>query len=100
MISQNALGDTTKSNFFSRVTIILTGLELSYDALMINTYDSSIGTAAQTSVKALLPAFAADPNLYKETHTTSLNQLHPFWEIKDNGWTENQFYQESLSLCN
>lgn len=100
MISNNVLIDTTIDNFFSKVTVILIGLELTYDALMINTYDSSVGTTPTSSLSALLPAFAADPNLYEETHTSNLSQLHPFWEIRQNGWTENQFHQESLALCN
>jgi hypothetical protein len=100
IISDNALTDTTLKNFFSKVTLILAGMDLKYDAIMINSYDSSVGTDALTSTDILLPAFAADPNIYAETHSPNLVKIHPNYDTRKNGYSEWQYYQETLGLCN
>ncbi|MCB9026064.1 MAG: hypothetical protein H6625_07095 [Bdellovibrionaceae bacterium] len=100
IISANNLANTTVSNFFDNVVLILSGMSLEYDALMINTYDEASGTTALTTTNVLLPAFAADPNIYAETHSaTSLQQLHPNFNIKDSGMNQWQYFQETQNLC-
>ena len=100
LISDNNLAGVTVNNFFDKVVLVLAGMDLEYDALMINTYDAESGTAALTRTDVLLPAFAADPNIYAETHPSpSLQQLHPNYNRKDSGFTQWQFFQETQALC-
>lgn len=100
LINDNNLANTTINNFLSKVIIVMVGMDLQYDAVMLNTYDSSTGNEALTTTNVLLPAFAADPNIYAETHAPNLVALHPNYNIKDSGYTEWQFYQETQGLCN
>ncbi|MCB0392177.1 MAG: hypothetical protein KDD58_12875 [Bdellovibrionales bacterium] len=101
LINDNNLTDVTVDNFLDKVILVLSGIEIEYDALMINTYDAEVGTTALTTTNVLLPAFAADPNLYAETHAaTSLQMLHPNYDIRGGGYTQWQYFQETQALCN
>ena len=100
LISDNGIQNTTVDNFLDKVVLILSGMSLEYDAVMINTYDADEGSAALTTTNVLLPAFAADPNIYAQTHPAiSLQQLHPNNDIKDNGYNQWQYFQETQALC-
>ena len=101
LISANNLDDLgiTVNNFLDNVMIALTGMDIQYDAIMVNAYDNSLGSGATDSVNALLPAFAADPNIYAEDHASSLQQLHPNYDIRNSGKNEYEFYQETTGLC-
>jgi len=103
MISKNNLDsqNVTASNFLQKVLVVMVGMDLQYDAIMINTYDQSQGSSAIDTVNVLLPAFAADPNIYAATHSAaSLQQLHPNYDIRNNGFQEYDYYLESQKLCN
>ena len=100
LIADNNLAGVTVKNFFDKTILVLAGMDLEYDAIMINTYGADTGTAALTRTDVLLPAFAADPNIYAETHPAqSLQGLHPNYERKDSGLTQWQFFQETQALC-
>ncbi|MCB0357342.1 MAG: hypothetical protein KDD40_10060 [Bdellovibrionales bacterium] len=100
LIANNNLQNVTLNNFLSKVVLVLSGMDLEYDAVMINTYDSAAGSDALTSTNVLLPAFEADPNLYALTHpATHLQELHPNWDLRDSGYTQWQYFQETQNLC-
>lgn len=90
----------TTTNFFNKITIVLAGVDYSYDAIMINAYETSNGSGALSSLNVLLPPYAADPNIYFETHHANLAELHPLYDIKNSGLTEEDFYSRTQDFCN
>lgn len=97
---QNNNMNITPDRFFESVIMVLDGVDLTWDALTIALYDEPGGTATDF-VNVLLPAFDADPNIYATDHqATSLRQLHPWWHIKDDGYSEADFFYFSKDLCN
>ncbi len=96
------LGDsgTNENNFFDNYHIVLTGLDLIYDAILIAFYDATKGTASYGWVEALLPAFAADPNIYAKSHPAiGLQRLHPMYSRRSSGMTEEDFRAETDVFC-
>lgn len=67
------------NNFFSRHNIVLTGIDLNYDAILIALYKEENGTTnAVGSIDVLVPAFEANPQKYKDKNPYSaLYNLHP-----------------------
>ncbi len=99
LIQENNMS-ITPSQFFSSVIMVLDGIDLTWDAITIAIYNTPGGTATDY-VNILLPAFDADPNVYATGHlASSLRQLHPWWHIKGDGYSEADFYNLSKNLCN
>ena len=97
---QNNNMNVSPDQFFSSVIMVLDGVDLTWDAITIAIYDTPGGTATDY-VNILLPAFDADPNIYAIDHpATSLRQLHPWWHIKDDNYSEADFFNFSKDLCN
>lgn len=102
MISKYSLGKDgiTLSNFFDQHHIILTNMNITYDALTMVFYDDSTGSTAYASVDALLPAFSADPVKYARTHSSiRLQELHPFYSRRNSGMSEYDYYQMAEEYC-
>lgn len=88
------------SNFFDKVILVLDGMDLTYDAIAFAHYDDAQGSSALTWAEALLPAFAANPNSYAATHSSSiLRELHPFWSYRNASHTDEQYRTESMNYC-
>ncbi len=90
----------TLANFLERHIVVLKDVALSYDAVTIALYDSASGSEVQQSQDVLLPAFAANPNVYALDHDSShLQQLHPFWSLRQSGWSDEQYRKYSYNFC-
>ncbi len=102
LISDNKLADrgVTLSNFLARTLVVLTGMDIMYDAISIKTFDQAQGKKAIGSFDVLLPAFAADPNIYAAGHTaTRLQALHPLYSERNNGNSEVDYYNKTQTFC-
>lgn len=90
----------TVSNFFDRVVMILDGMDLTYDAITIALYNSSVGSGAIDYVEVLLPAFHSNPNDYAKTHdSVALRNLHPMWPHRNSGYSDDEFWYATKELC-
>lgn len=99
MIAEGNMTGVTPATFFKHAILVLTGMDLRYDALMIASYNSSTDLA-KGWVGALLPAFSADPNAYEDMHSgKSLVELHPFYDRRNSGLSESQFQLMSDEYC-
>ena len=85
---------------FDRVIIVLTGLDLQYDAIAFALYDTSVSTMASATGDVLLPAFYANPNTYKNANPNSiLYTLHPNYSIASSNASEGDYKQAVDSIC-
>ena len=94
--SAYSVGGTTSSQFFSSVTLIVSGLDISWDALKVVVYN---GATPISQIDALIPIFAANPNTYATDHPGVLNQLHPFWGERLDNVAESQWLSRAQTFC-
>ncbi len=97
----NGIGDgLSVSNFLDNHLIILTEMDLQYDALSISVYNTTQGTAAQGWLDVLIPQFVSNPNTYAATHAaSSLQQIHPNWAQRALNWSEQDYYNQTEKFC-
>jgi hypothetical protein len=92
----------TLQNFFQKVSVLVDEVDMSYDALKFDFYDStrSISTP-YASVSALIPAFHANPNHYAQQNPAlTLQQLHPHFSNKVASWSDAVYVSYFDQLCN
>ncbi len=82
--------------FMTNKVVVLSGVEMEYDALRLVIQN---GTNQVFSVNTLIPAFAADPNVYAASHSEILSALHPNAAIADQGWSNQVYQQRTMSFC-
>lgn len=84
------------NTFIQEVTFVITGLDISYDALQLVNYtnDNPVG-----NVNFLIPSFSAHPDEYAASHPDVLNQLHPFTNSSSSASTAQEFATLSQSSC-
>lgn len=103
IVEAKALGSgsgITLSNFFQAHIVLLTGIELQYDALTLALYNAEQGSAATSWQEILIPSFYANPTTYASTHPSSaLQQLHPNWPYQQSGWSEQDYFSQTEKFC-
>lgn len=102
IISSGSLGNygVSLSNFFERHYVVLTGMDLSYDAVKVALYNSASGTAAISTGDVLLPAFYSNPNVYIAANPVpSLYQLHPNYSYRSANASENDYFAMTEQIC-
>jgi hypothetical protein len=87
---------TTSSDFFNRTTIVVSGVDNSWQVLKAVLYS---GQTAIAQADVLMPLFLANPNSYATNHPAVLNSLHPFYANRTNGYTDAQWVQTSNQNC-
>ncbi len=87
-------------SIFSRVMIVLTGVEMDYDAMTVAFYDSEQSTSAVSTGNVLLPAFYSNPNTYS-THNPyeELYSLHPNYSTKTSNASESDYRIAIETIC-
>lgn len=93
--SQTGIG-TSSSDFFNRTTIVVSGVDNSWQVLKTVLYS---GQQALAQADALMPLFLANPNTYAASHPSILNGLHPFASSASSGYTDSQWVQLSNKNC-
>lgn len=99
LISQQRLGNLgiTINNFFERHTLVLTGMDLNWDAALFSLYSGSQSAGAGS---VLLPAFYSNPNIYAQANLSAeLQGLHPNANYKFSGMSEAQYYAMTEQIC-
>jgi hypothetical protein len=91
----------TLQNFFTKVGILVDEVDMSYDALTFNFFDSSRSTSTPfASGNALIPAFHANPNHYAiQNPSLTLQVLHPHNANRTAGWSDAVYASYFESLC-
>lgn len=94
-----ALPGSTASDFFNRVDIIVSDVDLRWDVLIITIDERQTdgGLARIGEARMLMPSFAADPKIYAADHPLVLHPLHPFWNQRAS--TAADFAAMSDSFC-
>ncbi len=103
VISSYGLGShgVTTSNFFQKVSVLIDEVDMGYDALTFQFFDSARGSGPYASQNALIPAFHANPNQYAlQNPSMLLQQLHPHFTNKSAGWTDALYASYFDQLCN
>ncbi|MEK2644808.1 hypothetical protein [Bdellovibrio sp. BCCA] len=101
----SGMGITDPQTFFNSVNILvdLKDTQGEYDVLRISNYDLSTNKMLN-QVDGLLPLFYANPADYAfeatgATRATVLQNLHPFKNYKDQGYSAAQFTSMAQGLC-
>ncbi len=77
-----------------------TDAALGYQVLRVALTSVSGGVATNVAyADTLLPLFEANPNTYISTHSATLNQLHPNWSRRLEGWTDANFLAFTTQSC-
>ena len=87
---------TSSSDFFNKVTIVVSGVDNTWEVLKIVLYN---GQTAVGNADALMPLFSANPNTYGANHAAVLNGLHPFWSQRTTAYTDAQWVTNSNQNC-
>lgn len=91
----------TVANFFQKVSLLIDEVDMSFDALTFNFYDSARGNTVYASGNTLIPAFHANPNAYAQQNSSAtLQALHPHAGNKNSGWTDALYASYFEQLCN
>ncbi len=80
------------------LVVMVGGLDEGYHVIRPVLYNSQLNETVGYA-DALIPAFVADPNLYAKTHHTIISELHPFWNIRNEGWVENNYIAFGKKYC-
>lgn len=92
--------NVSSSQFFDRVMVILTGVDMTYEGLTIKYYDTSVGATPVAKGDILIPAFIADPNIYKQYNPfPDLYTLHPNYSLLNSGASEADYVAEINTIC-
>ena len=90
----------TPAEFFSRVYVLLLGVNQQYVAATVEYFDSSQGSSAIATLNFLLPIFYANPSVYQTYEPVSdLDQLHPFWSYVSSGYSDSEFASMDEQIC-
>lgn len=88
------------AQFFDRVMILLTGMEMQYDAVTFAYYNSASSQHALAQENVLLPAFYSNPNIYRSYNPVeSLYTLHPNYTLMNSNATENDYHARIEEIC-
>ncbi len=88
------------SEFFSRVYVVILGMDTTYDAATVEYFDSTSGAGPLSQSNFLLPIFYANPAVYAQYKPVAdLEQLHPFWSYQSSGYSDAQFGQLDNQIC-
>ena len=93
--SNTGIGSSS-ADFFAKTTIVVGGVDNTWQVLKPVIY---AGTSAVASADALMPLFSANPNTYIASHAALLNNLHPFYAQRTNGYTDAQYVSLSNQNC-
>jgi hypothetical protein len=89
--------NVTLEKFFERAALVLTGLDMSWDAMSIMI---STGAGAGSYGDVLLPPFYSNPVTYRTAiPVSSLYILHPHYAHINSNATENDYFQMTQSIC-
>ncbi len=95
----HSIPGTTATDFFNRVDIIVSDVDMRWDVLIVTIderqTDGSLARIGES--RMLMPAFSADPNVYATDHPAILHPLHPFWNQRANA--NLNFADMSDSFC-
>lgn len=102
--AKTTLGGTwlnvTLEKIFDRVIIVLTGLDLQYDAITFALYDTAVSNTAIATGDVLLPAFYANPSVYQAANPNpDLYTLHPNYPLINSNASEGDYKQAIDSIC-
>jgi len=90
----------TLEQFFQRASLVLTGVDMNYDAITIALLDSSFSSAAYAQVDVLLPPVYSNPVTYQARNPVpDLYTLHPNYASIASNASENDFYQMAQVIC-
>jgi hypothetical protein len=85
---------------FDRVLIVLTGMDMQYDAMTIAHYNTAVSNNAANTFDVLLPAFYANPNTYKQFNPyPELYTLHPNFSMISSNASDTDFMQAIETIC-
>ncbi|MCB0349815.1 MAG: hypothetical protein KDD38_01450 [Bdellovibrionales bacterium] len=89
------------NEFFERTQILLTGVDMQYDAITIAMYDTSSGqNSAVSQGDILLPPFYSNPNVYRQiTPVPNLYNLHPNIALTGSNSSERDYHQLIEDIC-
>jgi len=93
---QASLTVTTAQQFFSGVTIVLTGVDPTWTVVKSVLYN---GVVPLNQVDSLMPTFTANPNEYAQTHPSILNVLHPFWSMRSQALSDASWISLANNNC-
>lgn len=88
---------SSSSDFFNRTTIVVSGVDNSWQILKAALYTSD-GRVA-TDANALMPLFAANPNTYASTHVSLLSNLHPLNSVASSNYSDAQYVNLTNQNC-
>lgn len=94
----NGIAGTTSLEFFANTTMVVNAVDYNWQALKVVVYDGSTNQAVG-STDFLLPIFHANPNRYALTHSTILNQIHPFYSQRTTSLSESGWAARAQSYC-
>lgn len=88
------------TQFFDRVMLLLTGVDMQYDALAFALYNTATSSYAIAQENVLLPPFYSNPNVYKSLNPApDLYTLHPNYTLINSNATENDYLQIIQDIC-
>lgn len=88
------------NNFFQAYVILLTAMDIQFDAMTTALYNTDKGTAAIGWQDALIPGFHSNPNTYAASHAApSLQQLHPNWASRQSNLSEQDYFNNTEKFC-
>ncbi len=88
------------ADFFDGTIFILQNVSISYQAVSMAQYPLSGGDSIE-SAEFIIPPFYANPNAYQQTHDSlNLLLLHPNYDIRSSGLTDDEYYQQTNTFCN
>lgn len=99
MITNNGLEplNITATNFIDNYYVLLTGMELQWEAVEVRLFNSG---QVVTSASSLLPPFFADPNVYaSRIPVPALHALHPLMTMAGTGASEAEFKRLADEIC-
>ncbi len=98
-LNLSALGITI-DQFFSRMMIVLIGVDMNWEAMTVAYYDTSVSTTAPSSGSLLLPPFDVNPATFKQYYPISdLYSLHPFMSNVSLGLTDASYTAAANQIC-
>lgn len=87
-------------DFFSKTTLVLTGVTYDWQAVKAVVYDGSTTPAKVVGqVDFLVPVFQANPNRYAISHDSILAATHPFWSQRTQSLSEADWASRAASNC-
>jgi hypothetical protein len=92
--------NVTLAQFFERAMVVITGVDLDYDAITLAFYNTSLSQNVISQGDVLLPPFILDPNLYLRTvKATSLQVLHPLYNMIGYNASESDYISSIDDIC-